>query len=101
NTFFESREGGAAWRMAAKCAFATASVAFGAAQATRGAPTTAALRRAIARGCGGAGFESRGLLENASVRISMRSPGRALGGEVGSSNAVWADQRARPSFAES
>src|SRR5262249_43207981 len=39
--------------------------------------------------------------KNASVRISMLSRGRALGGEVGSSNAVCADQRARPSFAES
>src|SRR5262249_19528652 len=43
----------------------------------------------------------RGFYKNASVRISMLSRGRALGGEVGSSNAVWADQRARPSFAES
>ena len=38
--------------------------------------------------------------KNASVRISMLSRGRALGGEVGSSKAVCADQRARPSFAE-
>ena len=37
----------------------------------------------------------------ASVLISMLSRGRALGGEVGSSNAVCAVQRARPSFAES
>ena len=39
--------------------------------------------------------------KNASVRISMLSRGRALGGEVGSSNAVWAVQRARPSLSES
>jgi hypothetical protein len=39
--------------------------------------------------------------KNASVRISMLSRGRAFGGEVGSSNAVWAVQRARPSLSES
>ena len=39
--------------------------------------------------------------KNASVRISMLSRGRALGGEVGSSNAVCAVQRARPSLSES
>ena len=42
-----------------------------------------------------------GAQKNASVRISMLSRGRALGGEVGSSKAVWAVQRARPSFDES
>ena len=31
----------------------------------------------------------------------MLSRGRAFGGVVGSSKAVWAVQRARPSFAES
>ncbi len=39
--------------------------------------------------------------KNASVRISMLSRGRACGGVVGSSNAVCAVQRARPSFIES
>src|SRR5262249_23648636 len=39
--------------------------------------------------------------KNANVRISMLSRGRACGGEVGSSNAVCALQRARPSFIES
>ena len=39
--------------------------------------------------------------KNASVRISMLSRGRAFGGEVGSSKAVCALQRARPSFSES
>src|SRR5262249_58192012 len=44
---------------------------------------------------------SRPFQKNASVRISMLSRGRALGDEVGSSNAVWAVQRARPSLSES
>jgi elongation factor P len=39
--------------------------------------------------------------KNASVRISMLSRGRALGGEVGSSKAVCAVQRARPSLSAS
>src|SRR5258708_24789971 len=39
--------------------------------------------------------------KNASVRISMLSRGRAWGGEVGSSKAVCAVQRARPSFSDS
>src|SRR6266404_6296320 len=39
--------------------------------------------------------------KNASVRISMLSRGRAWGGVVGSSKAVWAVNRARPSFRES
>src|SRR5262249_29613960 len=39
--------------------------------------------------------------KNARVLISMLSRGLALGGEVGSSNAVWAVQRARPSLSES
>ena len=68
----------------------------------------AAIRRAQRRlrglGCrprACAGTTVRGAQKNASVRISMLSRGRALGGEVGSSKAVWADQRARPSFSES
>ena len=39
--------------------------------------------------------------KNARVRISMLSRGRACGGVVGSSNAVCAVQRARPSFIKS
>ncbi len=39
--------------------------------------------------------------KNAMVRISMLSRGRACGGVVGSSNAVCAVQRARPSLSES
>ncbi|RKE73798.1 hypothetical protein DFP91_1694 [Pseudorhodoplanes sinuspersici] len=39
--------------------------------------------------------------KNASVRISMLSRGRAFGGALGSSKAVCALQRARPSFSES
>ena len=39
--------------------------------------------------------------KNASVRISMLSRGRASGAEVGSWNAVWAVQRARPSASNS
>src|SRR5580700_6332800 len=42
-----------------------------------------------------------GLQKNASVRISMLSRGRASGAEVGSWNAVWAVQRARPSSRDS
>jgi hypothetical protein len=39
--------------------------------------------------------------KNASARISMLSRGRATDGELGSSNAVWAVQRARPSLSDS
>jgi len=41
------------------------------------------------------------LQNSARVRISMLSRGRASGGEVGSSKAVWAVQRATPSLRES
>ena len=46
-------------------------------------------------------FRNDAAQKNASVRISMLSRGRALGGEVGSSKAVCAVQRARPSLSES
>jgi hypothetical protein len=39
--------------------------------------------------------------KNASVRTSILSRGRASGGVVGSSKALWAVRRARPSFSES
>src|SRR5713101_8967784 len=39
--------------------------------------------------------------KKARVRISMLSRGRAWGGVAGSSKAVWAVNRARPSFSES
>ena len=63
---------------------------------------TPALRRAP-QDEGGAALQSpqAPAQKNASVRISMLSRGLASGGEVGSSNAVWAVQRARPSLSES
>jgi len=43
----------------------------------------------------------RGPQKNAKARISMLSRGGAAGGEVGSSNEVWALKRERPSLDES
>src|SRR5262249_27601785 len=78
-----------------KCGFA-ARIGRGASRARRASRCRAQARKlARLRPPSSAG------LKKARVAVSMVLLGPAFGGEVGSSNAVWADQRARPSFAES